>query len=285
LCRYCFERPPEVFRSADATTVSRAIGACFYLGHETGRRPCETCRGHVEVKVFACAHPLHQETTAAECHACKDFSPRLDRAFINSWAVAILSDATGAFEPAIHVARMVELGWNESQILVAHGDGSTSAHRWLEFLATIRQRFDAVGGYLLIDANVPYGEGRRDARERFSWPAERLAAVFWEQRRTPSELSGRTGTTGAALPSGCVIIPAASLTRFLDYLGRTSAAGHPTRSENAGLCALIHRWSEEAGLPTFVFNREENTIAHDEDARAKPPAVVPRQYVTHVPGA
>jgi hypothetical protein len=47
---------------------------CMHLGQETGeRRPCTSCRGRVELKVFVCFHPAHQTTSLDQCHHCPDF--------------------------------------------------------------------------------------------------------------------------------------------------------------------------------------------------------------------
>jgi hypothetical protein len=47
-------------------------GQCFHLGEVTGERLCATCRGNVRLKVFACSHPAHTETTWDECKRCPD---------------------------------------------------------------------------------------------------------------------------------------------------------------------------------------------------------------------
>ena len=48
-------------------------GKCDYLGEQTSTRSCPTCTGNVRLKVFACSHPLHRETTLPECATCRDF--------------------------------------------------------------------------------------------------------------------------------------------------------------------------------------------------------------------
>ena len=47
---------------------------CVHLGAQIGTRACATCNsGNVRLKVFACGHPLHRETTLPECATCRDF--------------------------------------------------------------------------------------------------------------------------------------------------------------------------------------------------------------------
>jgi hypothetical protein len=72
VCRACGrwrDPPPEEFRPFPPPPPR---GRCLFLGAETGLRDCPTCSGSVRVKVFACAHPAHGETTLAECPACPD---------------------------------------------------------------------------------------------------------------------------------------------------------------------------------------------------------------------
>ena len=73
-CRRWQEPPPAVFRPS--THVVRS-GPCLHLGAQTGLRDCPTCRASVKVKVFACAHPDHEETTIKECISCTDYEPVL----------------------------------------------------------------------------------------------------------------------------------------------------------------------------------------------------------------
>jgi hypothetical protein len=46
------------------------------LGEETGLRDCPSCLGNVRLKVFACSHPAHGETTLQDCGACADHEER-----------------------------------------------------------------------------------------------------------------------------------------------------------------------------------------------------------------
>jgi hypothetical protein len=70
VCPLWREPPPAAFRP-DPGPSQR--GRCQHLGEQAGLRECPSCRGSVRVKVFACRHPAHLETTLAECAACADF--------------------------------------------------------------------------------------------------------------------------------------------------------------------------------------------------------------------
>ncbi len=73
LCGYWREPPPPSFRPV---VLTKPRGPCVHLGPQTGLRECATCAGRVRVKVFACAHPRHGETTLAECASCPDHEAR-----------------------------------------------------------------------------------------------------------------------------------------------------------------------------------------------------------------
>ena len=69
LCDYWKEPAPAEFRPFPPPPPR---GPCAFLGEVTGFRECESCRGKVQLKVFACSHPAHTETTWDECLACPD---------------------------------------------------------------------------------------------------------------------------------------------------------------------------------------------------------------------
>jgi hypothetical protein len=77
LCGYWQEPAPRIFREftapgADAVPKS----ACVYFGDLVGTKPCTTCKGSVQLKVFACHHPSRQETTLPDCEKCPDFQAK-----------------------------------------------------------------------------------------------------------------------------------------------------------------------------------------------------------------
>lgn len=79
-CRQCAlwrQPPPAEFRALPPHFFERLQGPCRHLGEQVGLRDCPTCRGHVRVKVFACGHPNHVETTLAPCEQCNDFEAPL----------------------------------------------------------------------------------------------------------------------------------------------------------------------------------------------------------------
>jgi tetratricopeptide (TPR) repeat protein len=76
-CRVCSlwrQPPPTKFRTRPPVqTRLRRTVPCRHLGEQTGLRDCPTCRGQVQIKVFACSHPAHRETTRDQCLQCRDY--------------------------------------------------------------------------------------------------------------------------------------------------------------------------------------------------------------------
>jgi hypothetical protein len=47
--------------------------SCKHLGPLIATEQCQTCNGRVELKVFACDHPVHLKTTIPQCNTCPDW--------------------------------------------------------------------------------------------------------------------------------------------------------------------------------------------------------------------
>ena len=73
ICTLRHQPPPETFRPFPPP---QPRGSCRHLGDETGLRDCPSCLGNVRLKVFACHHPAHVETTIQECLMCLDHEER-----------------------------------------------------------------------------------------------------------------------------------------------------------------------------------------------------------------
>jgi hypothetical protein len=81
-CAVCSFRnlpAPATFRAFNPRLAFRRLSVpCVHLGDLTGLRPCEACCKTVHIKVYACSHPAHVETTLAECRLCDDYEPVAD---------------------------------------------------------------------------------------------------------------------------------------------------------------------------------------------------------------
>jgi hypothetical protein len=76
LCRVCtlWQQPaPAEFRIMPKGPLIRD-DPCRHLGEVIELRRCATCRGDVKIKIFACRHAAHQETTLAHCQECPDYA-------------------------------------------------------------------------------------------------------------------------------------------------------------------------------------------------------------------
>jgi hypothetical protein len=87
ICPLWREPPPGEYRKfppdplppgrIPVVAARRRREPCIFLGEQIGFRDCPSCGGSVRVKVFACAHPRHEETTLNECSRCPDYEPKL----------------------------------------------------------------------------------------------------------------------------------------------------------------------------------------------------------------
>jgi len=79
ICRACSrwrEPPPErPSPKSDLVPPNRGL-RCRHFGQQIGQRDCPSCRGSVQVKVFACSHPAHEDTTLEGCRTCADFTEK-----------------------------------------------------------------------------------------------------------------------------------------------------------------------------------------------------------------
>lgn len=77
ICPWWQQPPPAEFRPFYLLPSGKPRrGPCKFLGEQISLRQCGTCPGSVKVKVFACHHPAHVETTLNECTACLDYASR-----------------------------------------------------------------------------------------------------------------------------------------------------------------------------------------------------------------
>jgi hypothetical protein len=75
ICHSCTlwqKPPPAEFRVMPRGPLVRDE-PCRHLGAVIELRDCAGCRGSVKIKVFACRHPAHTETTDSQCRECPDY--------------------------------------------------------------------------------------------------------------------------------------------------------------------------------------------------------------------
>lgn len=75
LCPYWNQPAPTEFRPRPLNFMVRD-GLCAQLGPLIELRDCPSCRGQVQVKVYACLHPAHEETTIDDCTRCRDYQKK-----------------------------------------------------------------------------------------------------------------------------------------------------------------------------------------------------------------
>src|SRR5688572_29136967 len=121
ICRACphsHEPPPSDFRPYPAILALERTGTCLHLGEQVALRDCSTCSGHVQIKVFACSHPSHGETTFADCERCVDYERPLGKASNVVWAVGVLFSIANSESTNLVRATVTELGWPECRLFL-----------------------------------------------------------------------------------------------------------------------------------------------------------------------
>jgi hypothetical protein len=51
-------------------------GPCTFLGADLRTEDCPSCTGTVRIKIYACSHPDHEDTTIMGCRSCPDYEAR-----------------------------------------------------------------------------------------------------------------------------------------------------------------------------------------------------------------
>ena len=95
VCRFWAQPPPAHFRPFPAASTPQRAGPCRFLGDVVELRECESCRGQVKLKVFACNHLLHGKTTLAGCETCLDYQPLV----LTQLSDGIATSSTNTGEP------------------------------------------------------------------------------------------------------------------------------------------------------------------------------------------
>ncbi len=251
-------------------------GPCFFLGRETGSRECESCRGKVRRKTFACHHEqLGDETVIKECQRCPAYERRLatDGArSVTHWAVAVTTAPRKEATLELSLESLARAGWAQPLVFAEPGtdlpaglepERITRRRRtfgaWPNFFATLTElcllepKADA---YLLCQDDVLYAEGLRDYLEDQLWPAETLGVVSLHTA-SHQDRGDREGFFPADLGwdawgAQAYVFPNAAARAFLRNV---SVVNHRHRGPRDGLCnvdSVVGQWCRDSGLDYYL---------------------------------
>lgn len=269
-CGYWRQPPPAAFRPFPPVPSRTAQGPCFFLGEQTGLRDCPSCRGTVRLKVFACDHPRHRETTLAECKLCPDFEPRLGKRGVSSWAVGVTTAPRHRPTLARCMASLAAAGWERPRLFAEPGAEVPPefAHlpltrrdevlgawpNWFLALAELVQRQPHAGAYLLVQDDTVFCRNVRALMEQTLWPGERVGLVScycpagyggpvpgWQLVQAGWDLAG---ALTYAFPN--------TAARLL--LADPAALSHRRLGPGAGrayIDSVVGRWAAQARLPVY----------------------------------
>ena len=271
ICKACTrwrDPPPKTFRDPDTSEPQR--GPCFYLGDQTGLRACDTCRGKVQLKVFACEHPLHHETTRDECQKCVDHEPRLATGAVKTWAVGITTAprerptlertvrslaSAGWKLPRIFAEPGVELPDNCEHLPLTRRDAPLGGWpNWLLALGELVLREPQADAYFLVQDDVAFCRNIRAYLERTLWPSGKvgLVSVYCPAVYVRRVRGLHCVDAGWSLISALTCVFPNAAARSL--LGHARVLSHRRSGPYGGvksIDAVIGRWAKDCGLPAY----------------------------------
>ncbi len=294
-CDYASGPPPVTFR--DYATHAGVVreGPCWHLGKQVGHRPCATCRGEVQLKVFECHHADHELTTIPDCGRCPDYDQRLKTGRVVTWMVGVTTAPrrrptlercldslrrAGWENPWIFAEPGVDIPPRFAKLSVSVRARPLGAWRnWWLALTELFQRDERADAYLLIQDDVVFCRELRTYLETVLWPAPNLAAVSLYSPSARNTLTGFDRLTAATLPGALALVLPNVAARML--LGDEQLLTHGRRQPprlSALIDVAVGDWARRAGLPIFLH--EPSLAQHIGDTSTlwhEAPASAPRR--------
>lgn len=282
LCDRWQAPPPATFRPFPATPASAAVARaatapvrdpCFHLGDQTGMRDCRTCRGAVKLKVFACAHPLHDETTIAQCRTCPDYDCRLTDATVRSWAVGVTTARRERETLERTLTSLAKAGWTETRLFaepespIPPGFAHLAITRhdrplgaWPNFflgLSELALREPHADAYFMLQDDVVFCTNLRAYLERSLWPAERLAIVspYCSADYASEAAHWRPVEAGWNLIGALTcIFPNAAARSLLSFARAVSFRQRGPFEGRRNVDSVIGAWAKHHNLPVYFHS-------------------------------
>lgn len=272
LCEFRTKPPPETFRPFPPRRRGGNNEPCFYRGDHAGLTECQTCRGAVKLKTFACRHPLHTQVTLRECESCVDFEPLLRRGSVKKWAVGMTTAPRA--EPTLErcLQSVIQSGWDEIHVFAEPGSvvpelpGVSVTRRgarmgvignWFLGLSELVQNEPEADAFFMFQDDVLLPRNARLFLEQKLWPADRigLVSIYCPE----AYVNGKPGFQRVEiqrrlLGALTVILPRAAahwlVTQGIAEVSRTQRLA----SDDRGLDVLLGRLLKQQELDAFYFN-------------------------------
>jgi hypothetical protein len=245
----------------------------MFLGDQIDTRQCTGCRGNVQIKVFDCGHPLHDETTIPECGTCPHFEDRLQVGAVRNWAVGVTTAPRTNSTLMRCLASLRTAGWEEVRLFAEAGSQIPSnvsdipvtwresiVGAWPNFylaLAELYLREPRADAYFMVQDDTVFCRNLRGFLEASLWPAEKLGllSVFCSAACTQAgtgflSVDGTQGLFGAQ----AYIFPNASLRLLLSH---PETIAHRLRGETDGMAMIdvvVGEWATKLKLPVLCHN-------------------------------
>ncbi|HUF63380.1 MAG TPA: hypothetical protein VMN36_14990 [Verrucomicrobiales bacterium] len=260
-------------RPAQPSRVPPYTGPCFFLGPESGRVECTSCRGRVLLKEFLCQHPYHERTTIRSCRSCQDYEAPLLRGRVRTWAVAVVTAPRRSPTLARTLESLARAGWKTPFLFAEPGSklprfvnrSRLTSRRevlgawgnWLLAASELALLHPHADAYLICQDDAVFCRHLREYLETHLWPAERVGVV---SLHTPRHHTGSSpgffpfdpgwGAWGAM----AYLFPNASLRNLLSD---PRVINHRHRGPGDGLRnvdSVVGDWCRRSGVPYFLHS-------------------------------
>jgi len=248
---------------------------CLYLGGQLGERDCKSCKGSVRLKVFACSHQRHDDTTIRDCKTCADYEPRLQTGkSVAAWAVGVTTAPRREPTLARTLASLTAAGWPEFSLFAEPGSEipelppgcrlNTRAVKlgaWPNFLLGLTELVltaPNADAYLMCQDDTIFCTDLRDYLEDQLWPDARVGVVSLHaaSHQTKEDHNGffQEDVGWGAWGAQAYVFPNSSARALLRD---PSVVNHRQRGIGEGLQnvdSVVGDWCRRSGFPYFLHS-------------------------------
>jgi len=273
VCPYWRDPPPNQQRPYVAMSGARRDGLCMFLGEQIDLRQCGGCRGNIQIKVFDCGHPLHEETTLQNCSTCLHFEERLQVELVRHWTLGVTTAPRR--HPTLErcITSLQHAGWDSVRIFAEPGvelpvnaKGLPVTWRestvgpwpnWYLSLTELYLREPRADAYFLVQDDTIFCRNLRRMLEKTLWPAEKLGlvSVFCPAPYAHGERGFRRVNSSLGLFGAQTYIFPNAAARLL--LSHPEVIAHRLRGDTDGVALIdvvVGEWASKERLPVYYHS-------------------------------